>query len=287
MAFSFNLDILIEQCPTSSVANHTLPAVFVHSFKAKYATHNQTILHVELKRLEHFRTIGMYIGSILFTTSALYFSNAVTFGKKAVESHRGLQQSLVCRSCVLQSLTRRLCPSSRQRWNPVDGFSERLLPSDRWQWSDVTGLQHQPLDDFGLPSTNWEWEGDWHADENFEGEPTEKGVSVQSCIPTFPCFGISFLFSGSRCLCVCRDGPTPWTSPPRTPKTRSGTPASDAGDGSATGHTKPWTAGLRCVCVCLFVHRRLISCVWPTDPPTADESSRSFQRHQLWRLGDQ
>lgn len=83
------------------------------------------------------------------------------------------------------------------------------------------------------------------------------------------------------------DGPTPWTSPPRTPKTRSGTPASDAGDGSATGHTKPWTAGLRCVCVCLFVHRRLISCVWPTDPPTADESSRSFQRHQLWRLGDQ
>ncbi|XP_056153261.1 tectonin beta-propeller repeat-containing protein 1 [Lampris incognitus] len=61
------------------------------------------------------------------------------------------------------------------RWNPVDGFSERLLPSDRWQWSDVTGLQHQPLHSFRLPSDNWEWEGDWYVDENFEGEPTEKG----------------------------------------------------------------------------------------------------------------
>uniref|UniRef100_A0A7N8XTH7 Tectonin beta-propeller repeat-containing protein 1 n=1 Tax=Mastacembelus armatus TaxID=205130 RepID=A0A7N8XTH7_9TELE len=62
-----------------------------------------------------------------------------------------------------------------QRWNPVDGFSERLLPSDRWQWSDVTGLQHQPLDSFRLPSSSWEWEGNWYVDENFEGEPTEKG----------------------------------------------------------------------------------------------------------------
>lgn len=66
-----------------------------------------------------------------------------------------------------------------QRWNPVDGFSERLLPSDRWQWSDVTGLQHQPLDGFRLPSGSWEWEGDWYVDENFDGEPTEKGVSVR------------------------------------------------------------------------------------------------------------
>lgn len=71
-----------------------------------------------------------------------------------------------------------LCSSARQRWNPVDGFSDRLLPSDRWQWSDVTGLQHQPLDSFQLPSSSWEWEGDWYADENFEGEPTEKGVNI-------------------------------------------------------------------------------------------------------------
>ncbi|XP_037546678.1 tectonin beta-propeller repeat-containing protein 1 isoform X1 [Nematolebias whitei] len=62
-----------------------------------------------------------------------------------------------------------------QRWNPVDGFSDRLLPSDRWQWSDVTGLQHQLLDSVQLPSSSWEWEGDWYVDENFEGEPTEKG----------------------------------------------------------------------------------------------------------------
>ncbi|XP_028844606.1 tectonin beta-propeller repeat-containing protein 1-like [Denticeps clupeoides] len=62
-----------------------------------------------------------------------------------------------------------------QRWNPVDGFSDRLLPSDRWQWSDVTGLQHQPLDSFQLLSDNWEWEGDWYVDENFGGDPTDKG----------------------------------------------------------------------------------------------------------------
>ncbi|XP_061666577.1 tectonin beta-propeller repeat-containing protein 1 [Syngnathoides biaculeatus] len=61
-----------------------------------------------------------------------------------------------------------------QRWNPVDGFSEHLLPSDRWQWSDVTGLEHQPPSSFHLPSSSWEWEGDWYVDENFEGEPTEK-----------------------------------------------------------------------------------------------------------------
>ncbi|XP_066545328.1 tectonin beta-propeller repeat-containing protein 1 [Amia ocellicauda] len=62
-----------------------------------------------------------------------------------------------------------------QRWNPVDGFCERLLPSDRWQWSDVTGLKHQPLDGFELSSEHWEWEADWYVDENFGGEPTEKG----------------------------------------------------------------------------------------------------------------
>ncbi|KAM8729721.1 tectonin beta-propeller repeat-containing protein 1 [Acanthopagrus schlegelii] len=61
-----------------------------------------------------------------------------------------------------------------QRWNPIGGFSDHLLPSDRWQWSDITGLKHQPLDSFELPSSSWDWEGDWYVDENFEGEPTEK-----------------------------------------------------------------------------------------------------------------
>lgn len=60
----------------------------------------------------------------------------------------------------------------------MDGFSDRLLPSDRWQWSDMTGLKQQAFDSFHLPSENWEWEADWYVDENFGGEPTEKGVSV-------------------------------------------------------------------------------------------------------------
>ncbi|XP_063170979.1 tectonin beta-propeller repeat-containing protein 1 [Candoia aspera] len=62
-----------------------------------------------------------------------------------------------------------------QRWNPVVGFCASLLPSDRWQWSDVSGLKHQQLESFALPSPHWEWESDWYVDENFGGEPTEKG----------------------------------------------------------------------------------------------------------------
>ncbi|XP_061455337.1 tectonin beta-propeller repeat-containing protein 1 isoform X3 [Rhineura floridana] len=62
-----------------------------------------------------------------------------------------------------------------QRWNPVIGFCEKLLPSDRWQWSNVSGLKHQKLESFELPSPHWEWESDWYVDENFGGDPTEKG----------------------------------------------------------------------------------------------------------------
>ncbi|XP_066496875.1 tectonin beta-propeller repeat-containing protein 1 [Tiliqua scincoides] len=62
-----------------------------------------------------------------------------------------------------------------QRWNPVIGFCEKLLPSDRWQWSDVSGLKHQPLESFAPPSPHWDWESDWYVDENFGGDPTEKG----------------------------------------------------------------------------------------------------------------
>lgn len=84
-------------------------------------------------------------------------------------------------------------------------------------------------------------------DENFEGEPTEKGVSLKNVrllqlLPFFP-------FSGVTCsdVCVSRDGPMPSISLPPILKTRSGTPVSVAGDGSATGSTKQWTPGLRWV----------------------------------------
>lgn len=70
-----------------------------------------------------------------------------------------------------------------QRWNPVGGFCDKLLPSDRWLWSDVSGLQPRPLDGVALPSPHWEWESDWHVDENFGGEPTEKGVGPLASCP--------------------------------------------------------------------------------------------------------
>lgn len=80
----------------------------------------------------------------------------------------------VCASDV--PIRRREEAYENQRWNPVGGFCEKFLPSDRWQWSDVSGLQHRPLDGVALPSRHWEWESDWYVDENFGGEPTEKGV---------------------------------------------------------------------------------------------------------------
>lgn len=78
-----------------------------------------------------------------------------------------------------------------QRWNPVGGFCEKLLPSDRWPWSDVSGLQPRPLDGVALPSPHWEWESDWHVDENFGGEPTEKGVGGLASCPA-PTWGGRF-----------------------------------------------------------------------------------------------
>nr|XP_035138588.1 tectonin beta-propeller repeat-containing protein 1 isoform X2 [Callithrix jacchus] len=79
----------------------------------------------------------------------------------------------VCASDV--PIRRREEAYENQRWNPVGGFCEKLLLSDRWLWSDVSGLQHRPLDGVALPSPHWEWESDWYVDENFGGEPTEKG----------------------------------------------------------------------------------------------------------------
>ncbi|KAJ7305878.1 hypothetical protein JRQ81_010244 [Phrynocephalus forsythii] len=57
-------------------------------------------------------------------------------------------------------------------------FATRRRPmkiSDRWQWSDVSGLKNQRLESFVPPSPHWEWESDWYVDENFGGDPTEKG----------------------------------------------------------------------------------------------------------------
>ncbi|XP_040845951.1 tectonin beta-propeller repeat-containing protein 1 [Ochotona curzoniae] len=79
----------------------------------------------------------------------------------------------VCASDV--PIRRREEAYENQRWNPMGGFCEKLLPSDRWPWSDVSGLQPRPLDGVALPSPHWEWESDWYVDENFGGEPTEKG----------------------------------------------------------------------------------------------------------------
>lgn len=124
----------------------------------------------------------------------------------------------------------------------MDGFSDRLLPSDRWQWSDVTGLQHQPLDSFQPPSENWEWEADWYVDENFGGEPTEKGVSEHARSAADVHIAVAHLMYN-----ICRVGHMLSISRPLTLKTRSGTLVCAVADGYATGGTSHKIPGLRCV----------------------------------------
>ncbi|KAH9513017.1 Tectonin beta-propeller repeat-containing protein 1 [Bulinus truncatus] len=59
-----------------------------------------------------------------------------------------------------------------RRWNPLNNsFSKNgLWRTDRYAWSDETGVLDRPKENFRLPSSNWEWEGDWLIDENLHGE---------------------------------------------------------------------------------------------------------------------
>lgn len=168
----------------------------------------------------------------------------------------------------------------------MGGFCEKLLPSDRWSWSDVSGLQHRPLDGVALPSPHWEWESDWYVDENFGGEPTEKGVgelrtlhgclSGSACSPVLPVgvqplLGLDTLLPPSLPLSLhlpipqklpppppsqirlepwyFRGGHTLWTSLPPTLKTRNGIRACGGESGSGTGDTNPGTPGPRSFCL--------------------------------------
>ncbi|XP_031562764.1 tectonin beta-propeller repeat-containing protein 1-like [Actinia tenebrosa] len=51
-----------------------------------------------------------------------------------------------------------------QRWNPVEGFSDRRLPSDRYVWSDKSGVYERTKEGFLLPSSQWQWMGNWQID---------------------------------------------------------------------------------------------------------------------------
>lgn len=143
----------------------------------------------------------------------------------------------------------------------MGGFCEKLLPSDRWSWSDVSGLQHRPLDGVELPSPHWEWESDWYVDENFGGEPTEKGVgelrplrgclSGSACPPVPPSLLVSNLcgYGIGHQPWYFRGGPTLWTSLPPTLKTRNGIHACGGESGSGIGDTNPGTPGPRSFCL--------------------------------------
>lgn len=91
----------------------------------------------------------------------------------------------------------------------------------------------------------------------------------------------------SQGLFICRDGATPSTSLPSTPKIRNGIPASVADDGSGTGGTKPWTPGPRWVFfVFVFTpstHQHLKPIFSPAPPLlyVSDRSPHSTQHFQI------
>ena len=165
----------------------------------------------------------------------------------------------------------------------MGGFCEKLLPSDRWPWSDVSGLQHRPLDGVALPSPHWEWESDWYVDENFGGEPTEKGVGelstlhgclsgsactlpvgvqpppapgLNTILPTsslphsppsqlFRVYLLSTKTNDAPTFHYFRGGHTLWTFLPPTLETRNGIHVCEGGNGSGIGDTNPGTHGPR------------------------------------------
>lgn len=58
-----------------------------------------------------------------------------------------------------------------QRWSPFSGFRiTNLLPTDRRSWSDEHGDGYLPKEGIRLPSSHWDWEGEWFIDENLQGE---------------------------------------------------------------------------------------------------------------------
>lgn len=179
-----------------------------------------------------------------------------------------------------------------QRWNPVDGFSDRLLPSDRWQWSDVTGLQHQALDSFHLPSDSWDWEGDWYVDENFEGEPTEKGVSVTYSPILLLLLSYNSLLKPRCCpsqgWSYAIDFPAfytkdkKWNSCVRRRRWIRYRRYKAMDTWAKVSVT--FTASEVCL---FFVFAWTLHCLFLTDPLTAHNTSGSIQWHQLRWLGDQ
>ncbi|KAK3703349.1 hypothetical protein RRG08_011215 [Elysia crispata] len=63
-----------------------------------------------------------------------------------------------------------------QRWTPFYGFSKKsMIPSDRYAWSDESGTVERPKESVRLPSSHWEWDGDWMIDDNLRGEVVELG----------------------------------------------------------------------------------------------------------------
>lgn len=60
-----------------------------------------------------------------------------------------------------------------ERWYPVEGFSKALLPTDRPKFSNIDGTVDRTIDKIRLPSMAWQWEGDWHLDQTFNGQTLE------------------------------------------------------------------------------------------------------------------
>lgn len=52
----------------------------------------------------------------------------------------------------------------------MDGYSARLLPTDRFHFSNIDGTVSRCTDKVQLPSTSWQWEGEWQLECELDGE---------------------------------------------------------------------------------------------------------------------
>jgi len=70
-----------------------------------------------------------------------------------------------------------------QRWNPLTGFSVHGLPTDRYMWSDKSGKYSATKESIKLPSSSWQWTGDWIVDYHTPGGVDRDGWQYATDFP--------------------------------------------------------------------------------------------------------
>jgi len=70
-----------------------------------------------------------------------------------------------------------------QRWNPLTGYCCQGLPTDRYMWSDKSGKYSATKESVKLPSSAWQWTGDWIVDYHTPGGVDRDGWQYATDFP--------------------------------------------------------------------------------------------------------